>query len=95
MQSDATVLGNIRIGDEAVLTAKSMVLKSVPKGGRMAGVPAKVVGYGREESDVSLPSDWFFEEAWLGRNGLTKGEGRALYGEVERAFMRYEVKELR
>ncbi|WP_417310314.1 MULTISPECIES: serine O-acetyltransferase [Alphaproteobacteria] len=40
----AKVLGNIEIGDHARIAAGSVVLKSVPAGCTVAGVPAKVVG---------------------------------------------------
>lgn len=40
----AKVLGNIRIGDCARIAAGSVVLREVPKGVTVAGVPAKVVG---------------------------------------------------
>ena len=40
----AKVLGNIEVGDRARIAAGSVVLKSVPAGCTVAGVPAKVVG---------------------------------------------------
>lgn len=40
----AKVLGNIEIGDHARIAAGSVVLKSVPAGCTVAGVPARVVG---------------------------------------------------
>lgn len=45
LQDDVTILGNIKVGDLAVVTAKSMVLKNVPRMARMRGIPAKEVGY--------------------------------------------------
>jgi len=45
VQDSATVLGNIRIGDGAVITAKSIVLKEVPDFARVSGIPAKVRSY--------------------------------------------------
>jgi len=45
LSDGATVLGNIEVGDGAVVTAKSIVTKPVPPLARVAGVPAKVVGY--------------------------------------------------
>ena len=41
----ASVLGNIPVGDGAVITAKSIVNKPVPPLARMNGVPAKIVSY--------------------------------------------------
>lgn len=40
----AKVLGNIRVGDNARVAAGSVVLKDVPAGCTVAGVPAKIVG---------------------------------------------------
>lgn len=40
----AKVLGNIEIGDHARIAAGSVVLKPVPAGCTVAGVPAKIVG---------------------------------------------------
>lgn len=40
----AKILGNIRVGDNARVAAGSVVLKDVPPGVTVAGVPAKVVG---------------------------------------------------
>ena len=40
----AKVLGNIEIGDGARIAAGSVVLKAVPAGCTVAGVPAKIVG---------------------------------------------------
>jgi serine acetyltransferase len=45
LEGGATVLGNISIGDGAVITAKSIVTKPVPPLAIMSGVPAKIVGY--------------------------------------------------
>jgi serine O-acetyltransferase len=40
----AKVLGNIKVGDYAKIAAGSVVLKEVPAGCTVAGVPAKIVG---------------------------------------------------
>ncbi len=40
----AKVLGNIAVGDHARIAAGSVVLKPVPAGCTVAGVPARVVG---------------------------------------------------
>lgn len=41
----ATLLGNIKIGQSAIIGAKSFVNKSVPAGAVVVGCPARVIGY--------------------------------------------------
>jgi serine O-acetyltransferase len=52
LQDGATVLGNISVGDGAVVTAKSIVTKPVPALARVSGVPARVVSYRVLEEDA-------------------------------------------
>jgi len=40
----ATILGNIRVGDDAVIAAGALVLEEVPAGMMVAGMPAQVKG---------------------------------------------------
>jgi len=42
---DSTILGNIIVGDAAIVAAKSIVTKSVPPFAHVSGIPAKVIGY--------------------------------------------------
>jgi len=42
----ATLLGAITVGDGAKISAGSVVVKSVPSGATVVGVPGKVVGSG-------------------------------------------------
>ena len=49
--AQATVLGNISIGDGSMVAAGSVVLKDVPASTLIAGIPAKVVG-----STTGMPS---------------------------------------
>ncbi|RWR92964.1 putative serine acetyltransferase 2 isoform X1 [Cinnamomum micranthum f. kanehirae] len=49
----ATILGNIHIGQGAMVAAGSLLLKSIPPHSMAAGQPAKVVGY-IEDQDASL-----------------------------------------
>ena len=56
----ATVLGTIRVGKGAVVTAKSIVTKEVPELARVSGVPATVKSY-RE-----LRSEGFKDEDVVG-----------------------------
>ena len=55
----AKVLGNIHIGDYAKIAAGSVVLKDVPPGCTVAGVPAKIVGdccpHPAESMDQTVP----------------------------------------
>jgi len=59
----ATVLGNIRVGKGAVVTAKSIVTKEVPELARVSGVPATVKsfrelrGEGFRDEDVGSEED--------------------------------------
>jgi serine O-acetyltransferase len=48
----ATVLGNIEIGEGAIVAAGSVVLKPVEAGAVVAGVPAKVVGVAPSRLDA-------------------------------------------
>lgn len=48
-----TVLGNIRIGEGAMIASGSLLLKDVPPHSMMAGTPARVIGY-IDEQDPSL-----------------------------------------
>lgn len=47
LQNSCSVLGNIRVGEGAIITAKSIVTKPVPPFARVSGVPAKVKSYRR------------------------------------------------
>lgn len=44
----ATILGNIEVGAGAIVAASSVVLKSVPPGAVVAGIPARIVGQAPE-----------------------------------------------
>jgi serine O-acetyltransferase len=57
LHDGATVLGNIRVGDGAVITAKSIVTKPVPPLARVSGIPAKVIGY-RECTNKEFEGDY-------------------------------------
>jgi serine O-acetyltransferase len=51
-----TVLGNIVVGDGAVIAAKSIVTKAVPPLAIMSGVPARIQGY-RELDESAFQKD--------------------------------------
>ena len=61
LAAGAKVLGNIQIGRRSKVGAGSVVLKDVPSGATVAGVPAKIVGWTTSdqapgvEMDMSLP----------------------------------------
>ncbi|KAL6011920.1 serine/threonine-protein kinase HAL4/sat4 [Asimina triloba] len=68
--ASATILGNITIGEGAMVAAGSLVLKSLPPHSMAAGNPAKVVGY-VEDQDPSLTMNHdatkeFFEQVAVG-----------------------------
>jgi serine O-acetyltransferase len=77
IQDGAAVLGNIRVGEGAVITAKSIVTKSVPPLAIVSGVPAKVIGVRMLEQPESEWDD-------LERSLISKyqTEWKALYDEV-------------
>jgi serine O-acetyltransferase len=56
IQDGGTVLGNIRVGDGALIMAKSIVTKSVPPLGIVSGVPARIQGY-RELTEDEFDDD--------------------------------------
>lgn len=49
--SGARVLGNVRIGDNVIIGANSVVIHDVPDGCVVAGVPAKVIKTGKRIED--------------------------------------------
>jgi serine O-acetyltransferase len=49
--SGARVLGNVRIGDNVIIGANSVVIKDVPEGSVVAGVPGKVIKSGVKMED--------------------------------------------
>ena len=52
IQDGGTILGNIPVGDGAVVTAKSIVTKPVPPLAIVSGVPAKIIGYRELNKDA-------------------------------------------
>lgn len=54
----AILLGNIKIGDGAVITAKSIVTKPVPPLARVSGVPAKITSYRDLTEEEFDKDDW-------------------------------------
>ncbi|KAJ4714074.1 Serine acetyltransferase [Melia azedarach] len=73
-----TILGNIKIGEGAMIAAGSLVLKEVPPHSMVAGTPAKVLGYIAEQ-DPSLTmnhdatKDFFKHVAVTFRGGRSNG----------------------
>ena len=66
----ATVLGNIAVGDGAVITPKSIVTKPVPPLARVSGVPARIVSYRDltdeefDRSDLCRHLGFKYSEEW-------------------------------
>jgi serine O-acetyltransferase len=54
----AILLGNIKIGDGAVITAKSIVTKPVPPLAKVSGVPAKITSYRDLTEEEFDKEDW-------------------------------------
>ncbi|KAF5753098.1 serine acetyltransferase 2 [Tripterygium wilfordii] len=59
-----TILGNINIGEGAMVAAGSLVLKDVPPHSMAAGTPAKVIGY-IDEQDPSLTMKHAYSDGML------------------------------
>lgn len=57
LHSGAAVLGNLRVGKGAVVTAKSIVTKEVPDLARVSGVPATVKSYRDSKEECILMDD--------------------------------------
>ncbi|KAJ9541065.1 hypothetical protein OSB04_027571 [Centaurea solstitialis] len=72
------VLGNIKIGDGAMIASGSLVLKDVPQHSMAAGIPAKVIGYVEEQvPSLTMKHDAskdFFEHVAIGSDGRSNGE---------------------
>jgi len=60
--ANATVLGNIQIGDGAQIAAGSLVLKPVPNRGMVAGSPAKLIGLVAGQSVPALEMQHWVKE---------------------------------
>jgi serine O-acetyltransferase len=45
----AKVLGNIRVQDRAIIGANAVVVRDVPEGAIVVGVPAKIIGYNNRD----------------------------------------------
>lgn len=76
--ASVTVLGNIKIGDGAMIASGSLVLKDVPQHSMAAGIPAKVIGYVEEQvPSLTMKHDAskdFFEHVAVGSDGRSNGE---------------------
>jgi serine O-acetyltransferase len=51
--ANASLLGNIRIGDRSKIGAGSVVLREIPEGATAVGAPAKIIGHVKEEEPGS------------------------------------------
>lgn len=51
--ANASLLGNIRIGDRSKIGAGSVVLRDIPEGATAVGAPAKIIGHVKEEEPGS------------------------------------------
>jgi len=66
LQHSCSVLGNIRVGEGAMITAKSIVTKPVPPFARVSGVPAKVKSY-RQRDDGLGTEDSIGDATFVGQ----------------------------
>ncbi|KAF3643775.1 Serine acetyltransferase 2 [Capsicum annuum] len=53
IRASVTILGNIKVGEGAMVGADSLVMKDVPPHSTVTGIPAKVIGY-VDDQDSSL-----------------------------------------
>nr|XP_010943926.1 probable serine acetyltransferase 2 isoform X4 [Elaeis guineensis] len=72
----ATILGNIVVGDGAMIAAGSLVLKDVPPHSMAAGNPARVVGY-LEDEDPSLTMKHDARKDYFEHVAVSSTDGRA------------------
>lgn len=86
LQHSCSVLGNIRVGEGAIVTAKSIVTKPVPELARVSGVPAKVKSYRKEKVKKKRAP----EVGHYGFGGSTYGYGGSAFVE-EQEMDRLEV----
>lgn len=90
LQQSCSVLGNIKIGEGAIITAKSIVTKEVPPLSRVSGVPGKVKGFVSGSSNLNLNATESVESSSEQSAGLY---GRGIFEntegliELERSFM--------
>jgi len=56
--SNATILGGLTIGENALVGAGSVVTKDVPDYAIAVGVPARIIGYVDRKAEPSLKESW-------------------------------------
>lgn len=69
--TNATLVGNITIGDGAIVAAGAVVTKDVPPYAIVAGVPAKILRYRFTEEEIAFLMKlqwWEKDEAWIAEN---------------------------
>lgn len=67
----ATILGGITIGDGAVIAAGAVVAENVPSYGVVGGVPAKIIKYRFDKSDMDFLDEfrwWDKSSCWIKEN---------------------------
>ncbi|KAM7260852.1 hypothetical protein ACFE04_026327 [Oxalis oulophora] len=79
-----TILGNIKVGDGAMIAAGSLVLKEVPSHSMVAGTPAQVIGFVNEQ-DPSLTMNHDATKEFFKHVAVSFREGRS-NGEFSCAF---------
>jgi serine O-acetyltransferase len=78
LSDGSTVLGNIPVGDGAVVTPKSIVTKPVPPLARVSGIPARIMGYREltkeefEQDDLEYHLAIKYMEQWQAMKDATE-----------------------
>ncbi len=69
--TDVLILGGVKIGDGAIVAAGAVVTKDVPPYAIVGGVPAKVIRYRFNETQIEKLLElkwWDKSEEWIGKN---------------------------
>lgn len=73
--ANASVLGNIKIGDGAKIGAGSVVLRPVPHGATAVGAPAKIIGWAKEHHPGSNIDQLLVDVVQAGGRKAAAGTG--------------------
>jgi len=71
----ALIMPGVTVGENAIVAAGSVVVKSVPEGAIVGGNPAKVIGYTKdyiEKHRKTLENAKVYDEKWTIHHGITE-----------------------